>query len=365
MAAVNDAPTGSDAALATAADTAYVFSAADFGFRDSDDSPANAWVGVRITTLVSVGTLTLAGAPVAPGQSVSAGDIAAGRLVFSPASNGGASALAVFAFQVQDAGGTANGGVDLDPVARTITLSVEATPVAPADPVVNPPVVTPRAVDPPGVGVVVVQAASPPAPTVRAAASVRPPAPTVAAVLQAAEKAFEFSAVATSFAPDAASPGVVGALGGGSIASMVAAPHDLVETLRLQLLKFGAAPESAAAMATGAQPMPGLTAGLPHRADPEPDKEATRFGLSAAAASSVAGMVVSAGFVTWALRAGGLLSTMLLSMPVWRSVDPLPILAPDADRPNWKSDDEQEREEAAMARLWRGGADYEIEEEVR
>ena len=87
--------------------------------------------------------------------------------------------------------------------------------------------------------------------------------------------------------------------------------------------------------------------------------------MSAAAASSVAGIVVSAGFVTWALRAGGLLSTMLLSMPVWRSVDPLPILAPEADRPKWKSDDEQEREEAAMSRLWRGGADYEIEEEVR
>ena len=74
---------------------------------------------------------------------------------------------------------------------------------------------------------------------------------------------------------------------------------------------------------------------------------------------------MAAGFVTWAIRAAGLLSTMLLSMPVWRSVDPLPILAPEEDRPKWKTDNEQDREEAAMSALWNTRADHEVEEEMR
>ena len=87
--------------------------------------------------------------------------------------------------------------------------------------------------------------------------------------------------------------------------------------------------------------------------------------LNAAATARIAGIVVSAGFVTWAIRAGGLLSTLLLSMPAWRSIDPLPILAPEEDRPKWKSDAEQEREEAAMSALWNTGAELDMEEETR
>ena len=49
-----------------------------------------------------------------PDRSPSA-DITAGNLVFTPAANANGAAYASFTFQVQDDGGTANGGVDLDP----------------------------------------------------------------------------------------------------------------------------------------------------------------------------------------------------------------------------------------------------------
>ena len=77
-----------------------------------------------ISTLPAAGTLTDNGAPVAVGSVVPASDIAAGRLVFAAASPGSEVPQASFAFQVQDDGGTANGGVDLDPTPNTITFNL-------------------------------------------------------------------------------------------------------------------------------------------------------------------------------------------------------------------------------------------------
>ncbi|MEF8756312.1 MAG: Ig-like domain-containing protein [Accumulibacter sp.] len=124
---VNDAPSGADKAVSTREDNPYVFSAADFGFSDAADSPANALVAVRISTLPAAGSLTLAGIPVTPGQSISVADLAAGQLVFTPAANASGNASASFSFQVQDDGGTADGGADLDPTPNLITIDL--TPV--------------------------------------------------------------------------------------------------------------------------------------------------------------------------------------------------------------------------------------------
>jgi hypothetical protein len=79
-----------------------------------------------------VGTLTLGVSAVTAGQSISAASIAAGDLKFTPAPNANGAAHASFTFQVQDDGGTANGGVDLDPVARTMTVDVTAANDAPS-----------------------------------------------------------------------------------------------------------------------------------------------------------------------------------------------------------------------------------------
>ena len=68
------------------------------------------------------------------GVAVVAGNIAsawptspAGLLKFTPAANANGAGYASFTFQVQDDGGTANGGQDTDPTARTMTVNV--TPV--------------------------------------------------------------------------------------------------------------------------------------------------------------------------------------------------------------------------------------------
>jgi VCBS repeat-containing protein len=122
--AVNDAPQGADNTVTTLEDTAYTFSAADFGFSDANDSPANSLLAVTITTLPGAGALTNNGAAVSAGQSVALTDIAAGRLVFTPVANANGGGYASFTFQVQDDGGTTNGGADLDAAPNTLTVNV-------------------------------------------------------------------------------------------------------------------------------------------------------------------------------------------------------------------------------------------------
>ncbi len=124
---VNDAPSGTSATVTTNEDTGYVFGVADFGFSDPNDNPANSLLAVKITTLPGAGTLTDNGVAVTAGQFVSVADITAGKLVFTPAANANGNNYAQFTFQVQDNGGTGNGGVDLDPTPKTLTVNV--TPV--------------------------------------------------------------------------------------------------------------------------------------------------------------------------------------------------------------------------------------------
>ena len=43
------------------------------------------------------------------------------------------------------------------------------------------------------------------------------------------------------------------------------------------------------------------------------------------------GLALSVGVVWWASRVGGLLGSLLASMPAWRHLDPLPIVGRDED----------------------------------
>jgi hypothetical protein len=53
------------------------------------------------------------------------------------------------------------------------------------------------------------------------------------------------------------------------------------------------------------------------------------------------GVSLSVGVVTWALRAGGILSSLLASLPAWRYVDPLPILErAERGRVAWRKDED-------------------------
>ena len=75
----------------------------------------------------SAGTLKNGATVLAAGALVPVADITAGRLAFTPAQNGNGSPYTSFTFQVQDDGGTTDGGVDLDPTPNTLTIDV--TPV--------------------------------------------------------------------------------------------------------------------------------------------------------------------------------------------------------------------------------------------
>jgi hypothetical protein len=112
---VNDAPSGTNRTIKVFPTGAFTFGTSDFGFSDPDENQLKA---VKITTLPVFGTLALSGTAVTPGQFISATEI--GNLVYSTSAE---AADQTFTFQVQDDGGTANGGVDLDPTPKTITFS--------------------------------------------------------------------------------------------------------------------------------------------------------------------------------------------------------------------------------------------------
>ena len=122
---VNLAPDGTDNTLTTNEDTTYLFSAADFGFVDSD---SDAFSAVEVVTPPTTGNLTLSGNPVAAGQIVAATDL--NTLAYTPATN--ANGTESFTFKVQDDGGVANGGSNTDPVANTITLEIASVNDAPS-----------------------------------------------------------------------------------------------------------------------------------------------------------------------------------------------------------------------------------------
>ncbi|QQE65799.1 hypothetical protein GFS31_24890 [Leptolyngbya sp. BL0902] len=128
---VNDAPTAASSTLTINEDTGYAFSANDFGFADPNDTPANGFQSVVITTLPTAGTLTLNGVAVIAGQEISVANLA--NLVYTPGQDENGNGYASFTFQVRDNGGTANGGTDLS---APSTITFDVTPVNDA-PVAN------------------------------------------------------------------------------------------------------------------------------------------------------------------------------------------------------------------------------------
>ena len=132
--AVNDPPSGTDNTVSTAEDTAYTFTAADFGFTDPNDTPPNTFLAVKITTLPALGTLTNNNVPVNAGDFISVADINGGLLKFTPAPDGFGTPYTTFTFQVQDAGG----GTDLDPTPNTMTINVTGINDGPVNTVPGP-----------------------------------------------------------------------------------------------------------------------------------------------------------------------------------------------------------------------------------
>jgi hypothetical protein len=121
---VNDPPSGENKTITIQEDSSYTFTIADFGFSDPDN---NALLGVKASALFGADTLKLDGIPVTENQEISAADITAGLLVYTPPANANGSSLMSFQFYVRDNGGIDNGGVDVDPTRNFMEINV--TPV--------------------------------------------------------------------------------------------------------------------------------------------------------------------------------------------------------------------------------------------
>ncbi|MFS2036053.1 calcium-binding protein [Polaromonas sp. CT11-55] len=116
---LNVAPTGANKTLTFNEDGSYAITATDLGF--SDANPGDSLSAVRIDSLPGAGSLRLDGINVTTAQVVSAADLAAGRLVFSPAANANGNNYASLTFSVKDQ----FGAFDISPN----TLSFNVTPV--------------------------------------------------------------------------------------------------------------------------------------------------------------------------------------------------------------------------------------------
>ncbi|WP_419194997.1 cadherin domain-containing protein, partial [Novipirellula herctigrandis] len=125
---VNDAPIGTDKTITVDEDTTHTFTLADFGFSDID---SDSFMQVWITALPSSGDLLLNGSTFAANNYIDASDITLGLLTYVPNVDEAGTGYATFEFQVQDDGGTANGGQDRDLTSNAITFNVTAINDAP------------------------------------------------------------------------------------------------------------------------------------------------------------------------------------------------------------------------------------------
>ena len=121
---VNKAPEGADRSIVVGMNQPYSLRSGNFGFTDPNNSPSNALKGVWITTLPEAGkgVLSLNGSPVTAGSFVAVAELDAGLLVYTPPLDESGSDYTGFTFQVEDDGGTENGGVNLDATPNRVTV---------------------------------------------------------------------------------------------------------------------------------------------------------------------------------------------------------------------------------------------------
>lgn len=129
----NRPPAGTDAAIGINEDAPRTLTAADFPITDPDGNSLHS----VIVNSVGGGTLSVNGATVTSfPATVTVAQLTANLVVFTPTANLNGNAAASISFQVRDNGGTANGGVDTDQSANTLTFNIAAVndPVSTAAP---------------------------------------------------------------------------------------------------------------------------------------------------------------------------------------------------------------------------------------
>ncbi|MBK3759307.1 retention module-containing protein [Stutzerimonas frequens] len=125
VAAVNDAPTGTDGTVSLVEDGTVQFSAANFGFNDPD--AGDSLQAIRIDSLPGAGALQLNGTAVTAGQVIAATDL--DKLTYTPGQDGAGSQYATLTFSVSDQSGLFSAApntltFDVAPVADTPDVSI-------------------------------------------------------------------------------------------------------------------------------------------------------------------------------------------------------------------------------------------------
>ncbi len=128
VSSIPDAPKGTNKDFTVAEDTSYTFTVNDFGFSDPNDSPANAFVSVRIRENGLPSALLLNGNVVANESIISVLDIQAGKLKFVPLKDTNASFYGFVNFYVRDNASINNESLSLG---NNLTFAVTPAPDAP------------------------------------------------------------------------------------------------------------------------------------------------------------------------------------------------------------------------------------------
>ncbi|MCB2043734.1 MAG: tandem-95 repeat protein, partial [Rhodoferax sp.] len=119
----NNAPTAASGMVALNEDTSRAIVLANLGYGDPD---GHAFAALRVDSLPSAGSLWFNGELVtSAGLIVNAADLAAGKLVFTPATNANGATYATLQFSVQDSVGA------FSAASATLTFNVVAQPDAP------------------------------------------------------------------------------------------------------------------------------------------------------------------------------------------------------------------------------------------
>jgi hypothetical protein len=120
----NHPPLGKSATVNTPVNTVFKFKTTDFGFSDPFDHPPDSFTAVKIDILPGAGKITDNGVAVTVGQEISVADIAAGKLIFTPTANLKGGPYLLCKFQVEDSGGSAGGGSNIDPKGAVLDIDL-------------------------------------------------------------------------------------------------------------------------------------------------------------------------------------------------------------------------------------------------
>jgi hypothetical protein len=198
----------------------------------------------------------------------------------------------------------------------------------------------------------------------------------------AAEIGFDLSGQPSVFASplDQAAAAVVGPTVGVDVATVGPVPVSLslladataetsgapvtADIFRLLRARFLATGPAAATAASSSAAISGVRA-LPPPTEAEQGRDGASV-MTTATIGRVTSVMLSAGFVSWALRGGGLMVAFLGSVPPWRTLDPLPILSPeDGDGSIEDSGSAADNEEDALNAIWSAHSRLDVEEQTR